>query len=425
MLRKIILATTLLMEGCFLFPVVEPSDPYAKYTSEDQKEFVSVYNNHLKYYIYQDELSADLSSYQFDLKQFYSTLKDPYTRYYTPTEASALNQQMTHPEQKAVLGFSYQILHYGDSLSDSLQVTRVYPQGPAELMGLKKGDFLLKANGHSLIGDSALLLSTWIAGGEGTSVQFEVLRNAQILTLNGVKKVISIPTVFVDSVGPGISKVQLTGFVEQTLVQTQSDTSGTWAEFREALRQTSKDQATLIDLRSNPGGSVRQCLSIADEFVPEGGILIRYEDRGVSADTVTVLGSKQGLAENRKFVFLADSLSASCSEILLSAIRDNTSFKQVGTRTFGKGIGQGFYDTYMHGYTKITSLRFFNKDHIAYHGVGIAPTDLVYGDDAQLNRALQIASPGLMRPVNAGSKIKMGTDLQVQTQEGGAYLFHP
>lgn len=418
------LLTTLLLEGCFLFPVVEPTDPYAKYSSDEQKEFISVYQNHLKYYVYQNELSADMESYGFSLDQFYGTLHDPYTRYYTPAQATALNQEHDNPEQKGMLGFSFEILHYEDSLPDTLRVDRVYPASPALSMGLKAGDFLLKANGHSVIGDSAVLYGQWTAGAAGTIVELEVLRGEQLLQLKGTKADLALPTVWVDSVAPGISKIQLSGFVDQTIEKTSSDTAGTWLEFRKALQQTSSDQATMIDLRGNPGGSVYQCLNIADEFIGAGKLLIRYEDRGTSTDTVNVTASAGGLAENRKFVFLADSNSASCSEILLSAIRDQTTFRQVGTRTFGKGIGQGFYDTYLHGYTKITSLRFFNQARFAYHGVGIPPTDTVYGESAQLARALQILSPSLTRARSYSARSFLHkSESAADTSRGGAYLF--
>ena len=79
-------------------------------------------------------------------------------------------------------------------------------------------------------------------------------------------------------------------------------------------------------------------------------------------DTLTWTASEDGIAKGRYFVFLADTGSASCAELMLVGAISNTKSPVVGLTTYGKGIGQSYLGTYANGIAGITSMRMLDKN---------------------------------------------------------------
>ena len=214
-----------------------------------------------------------------------------------------------------------------------------------------------------------------------------------------------VPTVWSFRVAEGITLLRITQFKRVTMEGTTGDTSGTWLELRRALAATDTERVTLVDLRSNPGGNVELCLNMADEFVPAGRVLLKMENRaapwagGKLRSERTARGG--GIAENRRFVFLANGGSASCSEIFLAAVRGNRDDPLVGERTYGKGIGQSVWNTPAGGQLRVTSLRFLGPNDESWDGTGLLPDVEVSGSAAQLQRALAEARKILALPAPA------------------------
>ena len=211
-----------------------------------------------------------------------------------------------------------------------------------------------------------------------------------------------VPTVLSASAGPGISYLRVTQFKRVTMEKVAGDTSGSWLEFRKALRATADDGATILDLRGNPGGNVDVCLGMADELVPGGRTLV-FEEDAVSPwyglPMRRAYPSKAGgLGESRDFVILIDGGSASCAEIFVAAVRGTRPRDAaVGTRSYGKGIGQSIWNTPGGGLLRITSLRLFAPDGSSWHRSGIAPDVEVSGSADQLARAVEEARKMLSR----------------------------
>lgn len=204
-----------------------------------------------------------------------------------------------------------------------------------------------------------------------------------------------LPTVFVDSVAPGLSLIQVTEFRRVTIKNYPGDTTGTWREFRQALWQTRHEEVTLIDLRNNPGGSVMICLGMADELVPDQRVLVTQENRAAPWNGKPLLSSLPssggGLGEERRFVFLANHRSASCSELFLASALGNREDRFVGQTTFGKGVGQSLWTLPDGGMLRATSLLFWAPDGISWNGVGIAPDVEKHDREEQLQAAIELA----------------------------------
>lgn len=394
------------------------------------------------FYVYNSEIQP-LANYEGqgsgepygDVLAMYASLSDPFTRYFTPTQASAVYDYLSTSGGGALIGIEMNVLV--DSLGpDTIVVKRVYPGSPAESAGIMSGDRIVSINGTQVTGENVLdTYQTLAAGGAGTVVNLGMRRGTTDLTASVTKVEMALPTVFVDSLD-GIPVIQITQYTETTI-----DTAGTQSEFRTALRQIAGAKAAVIDLRGNPGGSVDHCLAMSDELVPSG-VLIRevqhyYDDTLHRAviDTSAAMATAGGLGESIQWVFLADSGSASCSEIMLSAAKTRLGSYVIGDTSYGKGIGQYYMWTQAKGLAGITAIQFFDQDWYTYHKIGIIPDERITDPDSALARAVVIAqqkasalTKRTATPPTLAAARTLGQALAVrrqdsQTAEGGAWRF--
>jgi len=266
-----------------------------------------------------------------------TSLNDPHTSYLTPQELSA---------GALDLGSSYQGI--GASVSDrsgAVEIVAPFRDSPAEKAGLKAGDLILEVNGEKTDGWSDQLAVQKIRGPMGTPVILKVQHvDGTIETLSVVRGEIEIESVFtepqlapipgesentiVDRTGkaaPDIAYVNIAKFHENTI-----------NELKTKLKdlETKGYKGLIIDLRSNPGGLLSATVDVADEFLDSGTILSEVDAGGKTQKWT----AKQGGAFTKiPIVVLQDRGSASGSEVLAAALRDNGRATIVGTRSFGKG----------------------------------------------------------------------------------------
>jgi len=383
--------------------------------SSDEND--ELYYNYLLlkyYYVYSDAELKEYGSYEGmgsgeaygDVLAMYGTLKDPFTRYFTPQQAADVYNYYTTSGSGALIGIEMQVDSAGSS--DTIVIKRVYPGSPAEAAGLAKGDKILAVNDVPVTGTGALsLFQANSAGDAGTKVKLTIQRGGQTQEISVIKAEMSIPTVFLDSLD-GVPVIQITEFSEKT-----SDTAGTQSEFHKVLGKLADTKSAVIDLRGNPGGSVPHCLAMSDELIPDG-IMIRevehyYDDKMSKAviDTNVSTATSGGLGEGIQWIFLADSGSASCSEIMLSAVQTRLGSTIVGDTSYGKGIGQYVMWTNAEGLAVITAIQFFNDKWDSYHHKGIIPSVLISDPDSALAYAVNLAKQ------KAGGLTKRTTTIQV------------
>lgn len=318
----------------------------------------------------------------------YALLSDIHTRYVPPMYANAQQHQDTSTTVTGALGV--ELLLYPDSDSLSLQIRFVYPQSPAEQAGLKRGDWVYTLEDSLLSGPGAGEMFNRISQGKQT-VSFRVIRQEDTLAYQVTKGFVWVPTVLVDTI-QGVPVFELREFVRESVPG-----GGSSYEFRQALKQNAQAPAVVLDLRGNPGGEVRECLAMANEMVDQGTLIYliyhSFDGRGMrTTDTLRQDAVSGGEGVHQSFVLLADQYTASCAEIFIAAVQENRSdIPVVGTRTYGKAVGQSRWSTPAGGLAVITNLEIRTPKGNDYQGIGLIPSVLV--DSAMiLHRGIEIAA---------------------------------
>lgn len=296
--------------------------------------------------------------------------------------------------------------------------------GPATKAGLKVGDAITAVDGQDSRGQSLDKLIGQIRGQAGTRVTLGIRRLGQDFTVTVTRDKINIPAVTTKRLPGDVGYLRLEGFDQHDATE----------EVRAGLEELKESRALIIDLRGNPGGFVHNAISIASLFLETGTVVTirsripgdpgapQYQTQTVqltasalvteSTDSrrpegkdVASSDRQPNMAGNRPMVILVNGGSASAAEMFTGAIKDNCRATVVGTRTFGKGIGQSSIRMPNGTQLHVTSLRYFTPngtwlgDGGNSQSQGIEPDVLVepsknleFGqeNDNQLQKALEI-----------------------------------
>ena len=318
---------------------------------------------------YQDYKKEDLIEGIY--KGYVEGLGDPYSAYMTKKEFSDWKQ--VNSGEYGGIGVTFTTDKNGNYL-----VLSVTEDSPADKAGIKSGDYILKANGKTY--DDSEILATHLRGEAGTDVDVTYVRKGKIKEVTITRAIIESKSVKYEMKGDDIGYIQIDSFIETTA-----------DDFADALESIEKKGAKglVLDLRDNGGGLVDQSVEIADYFLDEG-VVCYVEDKNGTTDTYTAHNGKTDL----KTVVLVDGESASASEILAGAMKDN-GYEIVGETTFGKGIIQATAKLGDGSALKLTILRYLSPDKHEIHEKGIKPTVKVFDDedteaDEQLEKAIKL-----------------------------------
>lgn len=320
------------------------------------------------------------------LEGYVSALGDEYTEYLTEQEVEGLMQDVNG----SYVGVGLYIAQ--NPQTDEILVVGVIEGSPAEKNGILVGDVVTKVDGIEYSGEKLTEASNHMKGNEGTKVKVTVKRNDEEKEFEIVREKIKFICVKSEMLENDIGYIKISSF-----------DGGCADDFKKAYKdlQSKGIKSLIIDLRNNGGGLVDQSLDIAEMIVPNGAKMLITEDK--SGKEEVSKSTKQPIV-NVPIVILVNEYTASASEILTAAIKENTNAKVIGTQTFGKGIIQGIFlfDDQKTG-MKITMQEYFTPNHNKIHKVGITPDielelpeewqghlNIDKKDDNQLNKAIEI-----------------------------------
>lgn len=333
-----------------------------------------------------------------DVYYMFNQMSCLFTNYFDPSRYEQMAKMLYYSDEGSGFGMDYDTLNNTGTLM--AVVANVYLNGPAYKAGIMEGDTLLTINGVEAILEN--VTSTEEKLPKNGEAAITLKRGADVIDVSVTKQEFISPSVYVNYI-KDIPVITITGFVDTTTLLT-----GTYGEFKEALKRTEGAKATIINLADNGGGSVDHCMPMAAELLPRHTVLgytietnidsSRGDYRQKIDTTVTMPEdygmTEDGIAMDRYIVFVQDGGTASCSELMISAVAASKNTPVVGTQSYGKGIGQYYFETIAGGFSGVTSSKFFDKRMKSYHSYGIEPDFVVKGTKASLLKAYEIASEG-------------------------------
>ncbi len=260
-----------------------------------------------------------------------SSIDDPYTVFLPPTENKIVQDDLKGSFDGVGIQLGYR--------NDWLTVIAPVKDSPAEKKGVKAGDVVFSIidpvknikieNTQGITIQEAV---SAIRGPKGTAVTLTIVREGtdKPFDVELVRDTLDIPSVSLEFVGEDSKTAHLivAKFSEET--KTEWDTA--------VLNLLTRDfNGIILDLRNNPGGYMTSAVDLGTDFMNIGDVVV-IEQSGNGKREYKI--ENMGRLKNRKVVILVNEGSASASEILAGAMRDNNGTKLIGKKTFGKGTIQ-------------------------------------------------------------------------------------
>ncbi|MCL6457382.1 MAG: S41 family peptidase [Gorillibacterium sp.] len=300
-----------------------------------------------------------------------NSLEDPYTDYYIPEEAQEFTDQLN--------GVYYRIGIQYDLSGQSVLITDVMADSPAEKAGILKGDVITTVAGEKVTAATfPAIFTKYVPTEEGATVALGISRGTQTINITVGFAIIETPQVIVDMFSDQIGYLQLGGFNQRAV-----------EEFNAALDTLKQKNmhALVLDLRDNGGGEVQSAIDIASRFIKEGTFAFFRDKDGVETIQSITDGSEVGVP----VYILVNENTASASEMLTGALQDYGIAKVIGTKTYGKGVMQQVASFEEGAILKITTHEYFTAKHHKVNKIGILPNVAVDESISQLFTAIRLA----------------------------------
>ncbi len=321
----------------------------------------------------------------------------PYSRYVPPAEAG---EDRASRGGRAGLGLTVvkrgRIIVVGAVVRDS----------PASIAGIKPGDVLWAIDGQRTIDQDPETISALLSGGEGSAVTLTWRgHDGRLRDTPMIRVMVPPETVFATRYAD-VLVLRITSF-------SQSTASHIALSVQDALSETHPVAGIVLDLRDNRGGLLRQAVTAADTFLPEGVIATTT---GRDPDAVHVWQSTEGeLAENVPLVILVDGRTASASEVLAAALADRGRAVVVGSATVGKGLVQTIDPLPDGGELFVTWSSILAPLGWPIQGLGVLPQVCTSLGQEALNRQLDELSSGV-QPMAAAIRAERAARAPVSPQ---------
>ncbi len=361
--------------------VLITQDEYQELISmrEDFKGVVEL-QNHIEQNFYVD--TSDIDFVEGMKRGIFEALDDPYSIYMNDDEYSDFIDY-----NKGSYGGIGVIVSPGE---DGL-ITVVSPieDTPGERAGLEPGDKIIKVYDQEVSGEKIDEAISIMKGEPGTEVQLSIKRNGErIFKVDIIREEITLKAVKSEVKDDDIGYLRLSMFDEKSSEEFEEHLEG-------LLNQGIK--GLVIDLRNNPGGSLSECVKIADRILGKQVIVYTKDNKG---------DEEYEHSDPKKleipYTLLVNGGSASASEIVTGAVKDSHAGTVIGTKTFGKGLVQAVNGLRDGAGFKLTVAQYFTPNGSYIHGEGIEPDIVIEfpeeieddenGDpiDVQLEKAIEV-----------------------------------
>ncbi|UXF00145.1 peptidase S41 [Fervidobacterium riparium] len=332
-------------------------------------------------------------------------LGDDFSYYYP---ASQMNEQQIEMEGQYG-GLGIEVTY--DSENRAVKVVSPMYGTPAWRAGLQSGDLIIGIDDQPVSEMEYMEAVNKMRGKPGTSVKLTIKRGNEVIEVTIVREVIQIIPVksgITTYNGKKIGYVLITKFNEP--VPTELD---------KALRKIydQKADALIIDLRNNPGGLLDVAIKVSNMFLDSGKVIVSVKDRdGKITDRYISQGNNY---PKIPVVVLVNNGSASASEIVAAAIKENNRGVLIGEKTFGKGSVQRGFPLSNGGTVFLTIAHYITPSGKDIHKIGIEPNIKVTEIATSTSRKVEAKSYTLTEIEVDQQDPVIKTALDYLTQPGG------
>ena len=256
----------------------------------------------------------------------------------------------------------------------AVKVISPFRGSPAEKAGIKAGDFITHINGELIVGLELDEAVAQMRGPAGTSINVRIFRPGRVepFDVDVMRGVIELEPVTWELQDGNIGHIMVNEFSRDV----GADVFAAWKALQ--TEATGRLNGLVLDLRSNPGGSLDEAVALSDLFLTKGQIVSqrgRARGESISYEAETVW--RGDLAEGLPIIVLIDAGSASASEIVAGALQDHRRAVIMGDRSFGKGSVQSLLPLGRDAALKLTTARYYTPSGHSVQEGGIKPDIMV------------------------------------------------
>ena len=304
---------------------------------------------------------------------------DKYTEYMTVKEAEEFNKSLSGD---VGAGIGVELAKDGQSV----KVVRVLAKNSAQSAGILPGDIILKVNDEDVSKKSTAEVSSKIRGDAGTTVKISLLRGQDIKEFSVTRAKIENPSVELSKNGD-VAILSIYRF--------DSETGALAKKYAEEIKNEGFSKV-ILDLRGNGGGYVQAAKTVASLWLEKNALIVSEKTGSKTIEEIRATGNNP--LKGMKTVILLDGTSASASEIVAGALKENKAATIVGEKSYGKGSVQTTVDMSGGALLKVTIAKWYtpNGENISNNGISPdvevkAPESQSYLlNDVQKNKALDL-----------------------------------
>lgn len=305
------------------------------------------------------------------------SLNDPYSRFMDIPEYESQNIKI----DSNISGIGINVM----TIVDRIIISSIIEDSPAEKAGLSVGDIITEIDGKKTNGIPIEEDIKLIRGPRGTFVTLDILRKNKKLQIKIKRDIIRLKNIRTKILPNNIGYIEIASFMGMTVPK----------EFESALKTTKNTNGLIIDLRGDAGGLLTNAVLIANMFINEGNIVKVIYRNGEKS---IMQAQNNAIFKDKPIVILINRGTASASEILAGALRDNKKAILVGERTYGKNSVQQIIPMQNKTGMNLTVAKYLMPNNEDIHTIGINPdykatyTDNDYKNnkDPQLDKAKQV-----------------------------------
>ncbi len=287
---------------------------------------------------------------------------DPYSAFFTPDEYKDFTTE-THGEFGG-LGIEITMENH------KLIIVAPIEDTPAWRAGLKPGDIIIEINGEPTDKMTLLQAVKKMRGKPGTKITLTIWRKGvekpfKVTITRAIIKIRSVKTKELEN--GKIGYIRLTQFQENSA-----------EDFKKALLKFKDKEGIIIDLRNNPGGLLSTAVRIADMILKKGDMIVYTRGRTPRSNEEFYSRTDPVIPLDMPIVILVNKGSASASEILTGALKDNNRAIAVGDKTFGKASVQTLIPLPDGSGIKVTTAHYYTPSGKLIMNKGITPDIVVH-----------------------------------------------